>query len=260
MTILETFSNSAIPTDMPESSCIISIESFDGPLDLLLFLIRRDELDIYDIPVSHVAGQYLIYIRHAQDLNLDIASEYLVMAATLTKMKSKSLLPTSRFATDDEEDSAAVLGRQLILYKAFRKIAGHLRTSEDTWRDVFSSPGERKRWSSETVSLEPGQTTLFELIEALNALTSDEEVQEGQKFKRRIFTIAECIKALESLIHSDRNIDFREILGPTPDKSRVISYFISILELIRRGWVSSSQKYPFGTISIRKTKRWTIES
>lgn len=245
---------------MSESSCIICIESFDGPLDLLLFLIKRDELDIYDIPVSHVAEQYLIYIRQAKQLNLDIASEYLVMAATLTKMKSRSLLPSSRFAAGDEEDSAAMLGRQLILYKAFRDIAGNLRTNEDTWRGVFSSPGERKRWSSETTPLEPGQTSLLELLEVLSTLTAEEEEHEGQKFRRRILTITECIASLDKLVRSDRCVAFLDILGPSPDRSKVISYFISILELVRRGWVSSRQKYPLGEISIKRTKRWTVDS
>ena len=238
---------------------MICIESFDGPLDLLLFLIKRDELDIYDIPVAHVAEQYLVFIREAQELDLDVASEYLVMAATLTKMKSKSLLPTSRFAADEEEDSVAVLGRQLILYKAFRDIAKHLRTSEDTWRDVFSSPGERKRWSTETVPMEPGETTLFDLLKALGELTAEDEVQEGQKFRRRILTITECIASLEKIIRSDGNISFTDILGPSPERGKVISYFISILELIRRGWISSSQKYPFGSISIKRTDRWTVD-
>ncbi len=121
---------------MRASGCRIELDSFEGPLDLLLYLIRRDEIDIYDIPMAHVADQYCHYIRKAQELDLDVASEYLVMAATLTRMKSRALLP-KHSDNDEDADPQAELRRQLILYRAFRDIAQELQRSEDDNAQFF---------------------------------------------------------------------------------------------------------------------------
>ncbi|MCK5037285.1 MAG: segregation/condensation protein A, partial [Candidatus Sabulitectum sp.] len=126
-----------------QRACRIDIKDFEGPLDLLLFLIRRDELDVTTIHVAEVADQYLDYIRKAEDLNLDIAGEYLVMAATLTRMKSRLLLPVERDLMEDTEDPMETLMRHLVLYKAFKEVASELRENESIWRDAYATPGER---------------------------------------------------------------------------------------------------------------------
>ncbi|MBD3370841.1 hypothetical protein GF402_10850, partial [Candidatus Fermentibacteria bacterium] len=132
---------------MSAETCRIRFELFEGPLDLLLYLIRREELDIYDVPLTRVVDQYLEYVRRAEELNLDIASEYLVMAATLTSLKSRALLPR-RIGAEEEEDPRDVLLRQLVLYRAFKDISTELKKFEDVWRDSFAPPGERDRWST----------------------------------------------------------------------------------------------------------------
>lgn len=241
-------------------SCRIELDSFEGPLDLLLYLIRRDEIDIYDIPVAHVADQYLKYIREARELDLDIASEYLVMAATLTKIKSKSLLPTHRFDGDDDVDPGAELRRQLILYRTFREIAEELQRSEETWTEIYTSPGERNRWSDDSNEIEPGQTSLLDLLKALNSLSEEETEIPTQRIQRTLLTISECIRSLEKDIVPGRIIPFKTIVGPKPTRSRIVSYFITLLELIRRGWVCCHQAYPFSEIEIQRTERWSIDS
>ncbi|MCD4776693.1 MAG: segregation/condensation protein A [Candidatus Aegiribacteria sp.] len=240
--------------------CRIELESFEGPLDLLLYLIRRDEIDIYDIPVAHVADQYLKYIREARELDLDIASEYLVMAATLTKIKSKSLLPTHRFDSEDDADPGAELRRQLILYRTFREIAEELQRSEETWTAIYTSPGERDRWSADFNEIEPGQTSLLDLLKALNSLSEEEPEIPTQRIQRTLLTISECIRSLEKDIVPGRIIPFKTIVGPEPTRSRIVSYFITLLELIRRGWVCCHQAYPFSEIEIQRTERWSIDS
>jgi segregation and condensation protein A len=241
-------------------SCRIELDSFEGPLDLLLYLIRRDEIDIHDIPVAHVADQYLKYIKEASELDLDIASEYLVMAATLTKMKSKSLLPTHRFDGEDDLDHGAELRRQLILYRTFRDIAEELQRSEDIWTEIYTSPGERKRWAGDSNEIEPGQASLLDLLKALNSLSQEEPELISQRIQRTLLTISECIKALEKNILPGRTIQFKTIVGPKPTRSRVVSYFITLLELIRRGWVCCHQAYPFSEIEIQRTERWSVDS
>ena len=238
----------------------IELEDFEGPLDLLLYLLRRDEIDIYDIPVAHVADRFLNYIRRARELDLDIVSEYLVMAATLTKMKSKALLPTHRYDGEEEVDPGAELRRQLILYRTFRSIAEELQRSEETWTEIYTSPGERSRWSSDSVEIEPGQASLLDLLKALNNLTEGEAEIPSQRIQRTILTIAECIGTLENRIMPGKTISFREIIGSQPARLRIVSYFITILELIRRGWVSCHQAYPFSEIELQRTERWSVDS
>lgn len=245
---------------MLSNSCRIQLESFEGPLDLLLYLIRRDEIDIYDIPMAHVADQYLKYIREAHELNLDIASEYLVMAATLTRMKSRSLLPIHKIDGEEEEDSGAELRRQLILYRTFREIAKELHRSEETWTDIYTSPGERDRWSVDNSSIEPGQTSLMDLLRALDNLSEDETELPAQRIQRKLLTVSECIQTLEQIFHTGDLISFRSVVGLQPSRTKIVSYFITILELIRRGWVSFHQAYPFAEIELKRTERWTVDS
>lgn len=240
------------------AGCRIELDSFEGPLDLLLYLIRRDEIDIYDIPVAHVADQYCSYIRMAQELDLDVASEYLVMAATLTRMKSRALLPRHRDG-DEESDPGAELRRQLILYRTFREIAEELQRSEETWIDIYSSPGERERWSGDTVAVEPGQASLMDLLKAISGLSEEEEGVPAQRIQRTLLTITECIENLESRIAPGSRVSFSSVLGPEPTATRIVSYFITLLELIRRGWVRFSQPYPFSEIQLERTERWSVD-
>jgi segregation and condensation protein A len=241
------------------ASCRIELESFEGPLDLLLYLIRRDEVDIYDIPVAHVADQYCQYIRRAQELDLDVASEYLVMAATLTRMKSRALLPKHREG-EEETDPGAELRRQLILYRTFREIAEDLQRSEETWTDIYSSPGERERWSSDAVTVEPGQASLLDLLKALSDLSEEEEGAPQQRIQRTLLTISECIENLEKRIEPGISVSFTSIIGPGPTATRIVSYFVTMLELIRRGWISFEQPYPFSEIELKRTERWRVDS
>ncbi|MCK4671832.1 MAG: segregation/condensation protein A [Candidatus Aegiribacteria sp.] len=245
---------------MLSNSCRIQLESFEGPLDLLIYLIRRDEIDIYDIPMAHVADQYLEYIRGAHELNLDIASEYLVMAATLTRMKSKSLLPIHRIDGEEEEDPGAELRRQLILYRTFREIAKELHRSEEVWTDIYTSPGERDRWSIDNTSIERGQTSLLDLLRALDNLSEDEIELPAQRIQRKLLTVPECIQTLDKIFHTGDLISFRSVVGLQPSRAKIVSYFIAILELIRREWITFQQAYPFAEIELKRTERWTVDS
>lgn len=249
-------------TGAPESTaCRVTLSDFEGPLDLLLFLIRRDELDITLIQVSEVAGQYLAYIRNAVELNIDVAGEYLVMAATLTRLKSRSLLPSRRSQdqTDDSQDPGKVLLRQLTLYRAFREAAAELRDSEETWRDAFPPSGERDRFHDALREAERGgeSGSILELLSALESLARRDEPGLPHLVQRPVLSMSECIEGYAHALHS-RGVceSFIGILGENPTRQRIVSFFVALLELVRRGWVASRQEGPFGGITLERTGRW----
>jgi len=239
-----------------DPACRVTLEAFEGPLDLLLFLIRRDELDILDIEVARVADQYLEFIRGMQDLNLNLASEYLVMAATLTRMKSRSILPSRTGFDEDGEDPQTQLLRQLVLYRAFREVSAELKDSESVWRDVFPSPGERNRWTDGKYEMVPGQTTLIDLLTALDELTSDDDQPESFSYLLPALSLTECIESIRFSFEQDSERSLNELLGPEPTRRRTIAFFVAVLELIRRGWLEFRQGFPFADIILNRTRRW----
>ena len=175
-------------------------------------------------------------------------------------MKSKALLPSHKYDGEEEADPGAELRRQLILYRTFRVIAEELQRSEETWTEIYTSPGERERWSSDSFEIEPGQATLLDLLKALNSLTEGEAELPSQRIQRTLLTISECIDSLESRIVPGKIFSFREIIGPEPARLRIVSYFITILELVRRGWIYCHQAYPFSEIELQRTERWSFDS
>ena len=243
-------------------ACRINIEDFEGPLDLLLFLIRRDELDVTTINVAEVADQYLEYIRKTEELNLDIAGEYLVMAATLTRMKSRLLLPVERALMEDSEDPMQSLMRHLVLYKAFKEVALELRDSESVWREVFTPPGERDRYEEELVEFDPGQTSLMDLLLALENMTEKNAPPPQHRVNKPLLSFSECVNTLNRLLPvAGGTIDFSTALGESADGAIVVSFFVAVLELVKRGWLSTEQSYPFSDIIMkREEKRWEMNA
>ncbi len=239
-----------------QGACRISLEDFEGPLDLLLFLIRRDELDITTIHVAMVADQYLQYIRSAQDLDLDIAGEYLVMAATLARMKSRSMLPVERAVMEQTEDPMESLMRHIVLYRAFKEVAMDLRESESMWRDVFPVPGERERYQEKTGPPDPGQTSLLDLLMAVENMAEKNTPPPGHRILKPLASLSQCVDALDKLIPPGKSRLFRETVGENPDHGRIVSFFSAVLELMRRGWLEAEQRYPMGDINMKRTERW----
>src|SRR4030066_2573303 len=148
-----------------QSGYTIKLPAFEGPLDLLLHLIKEDKVDIYDIPIAQITKQYIDYLDLMKELNLEIAGEFLLMAATLIHIKSKMLLPLEEKAGEDEEaeDPRAEMIRKLLEYKSFKEVAEELGKREDTWRDIFYNPPDKSMEGEDEVFIEVG---LFELLEA----------------------------------------------------------------------------------------------
>ncbi len=240
-----------------QTACRINIQDFEGPLDLLLFLIRRDELDVTTIHVAEVADQYLDYIREAEELNLDIAGEYLVMAATLTRMKSRLLLPVERAIMEDYEDPMDSLMRHLVLYRAFKEVASELRESESIWRDVFTPPGERERYQESVTEVDQDQTSLLDLLLALENMSEKNAPPPEHRIRKPLLSLSECVAVLDRALSTERQRKFIDAVGENPDQAVVVSFFVAILELVKRGWLTAEQRYPFAEITIkRKEERW----
>jgi segregation and condensation protein A len=240
---------------MSAEACRISLDAFEGPLDLLLYLIRREELDIYEISVAGVAQQYLDYIRSALVLDLDVASEYLVMAATLAGIKSRALLPAGGSSAEEEDPEEALL-RQLVLYKAFKEVADELRDSESVWRNVFPSQGERDRWSADAPATDPGQLTIVDLLGALEALAVPDEGPPEHRYSRPVLTVAECMMDIGRSLAGGGWTPLSTMVGRDFTRARIVGFFVALLELVRRGWVSFRQHYPFEEIEFTRTGRW----
>lgn len=229
----------------------VRLEVFEGPLDLLLYLIREDKLDIHDIPIARITEQYLAYLDAMKALNLDVAGEFLVMAATLLYMKSKSLLPRTGEEAEPEEDPEkmrAELSRRLIEYERFKEAAARLSERPILGRDVFARDFLGEEISGDEVVIT--ELSLADLITAfkdvLDRMPKDEA---HQVFVDRL-TIADAIAFLLDRIREEGSIRFDRLVEEFRTKNEILSFFLGILELVRLRTVKVYQANPMGLISI----------
>lgn len=221
----------------------VSLDIFDGPLDLLLYLIRKEELDISEVSVSLVASQYLDYIELMRVLDLNFAGEYLVTAATLVHMKSNSLLPVEEDAVE-EEDSADLVN-QLLEYKKYKEAAGLLQEKEEERLNVFTRP-EAAPEVEEEVMLE---VSLFDLLGAfskvLDRLGPEEAIRE---IACEEFTVKEKIRSIQDILREEPVVNFTKIFEKARVRLEAVATFLAILELIKMKEVKVRQAGEFGEI------------
>ncbi len=230
----------------------IRIDKFEGPLDLLLHLIKKNEMDIYDIQVAEITGQYLTILDTMKDLNLDVAGEFLLMAATLLHIKSKFLLPPSEDdeLDDDEIDPRAELVRRLLEYQKYKDAGNKLDERPRLSREVFA----RKFHSPELAKLaeqddgEMLEVGLFELVEAFQRLlkeTSDPAIHEVTAEQ---ISVSDRINAILTLLSGRKDLGFNEIFAEKPERQMVIVTFLAMLELVRLRLVRLMQNDRCGNI------------
>lgn len=233
----------------------VKLEVFEGPLDLLLHLIKKNEVNIYDIPISLVTQQYLEYVDLMKDLNLEIAGEFLLMAATLTHIKSKMLLPREEKAGEDEEaeDPRAELIRKLLEYKSFKEVAEELGKREDTWRDVFYNPPDKSIEDEEEVFIEVG---LFDLLEAFREMlekipdkSSIEIVSDELTVRERMTLIIEKLDAAAS-----DGITLLKLLEDECTRRTIVVTFLALLELARLRLIKLMQAGSSETIRVYRNE------
>jgi len=231
----------------------VKLEIFEGPLDLLLYLIRKNEIDVYDIPIITITQQYLEYLDIMKALNLEIAGEFLVMAATLMHIKSRSLLPNQEdeMLAEQGPDPLDELRRQLIEYQQFKDAAQALKEQEILEKDVFTRSYFEDRNLMVGESAELIDMSLFDLLSALKVVLkkaghSDALMQvtaEQISVKDKIAWILEILKVKKSLT-------FESMFQDTHSRIEIVGTFLALLELIRLQAVRVLQQSLFGTIYI----------
>lgn len=226
----------------------IKLDRFEGPLDLLLHLIKKEEIDIYDIPIAHITLQYLSYIEMMQMLDLDVAGEFLVMAATLMRIKARMLLPASPVEEEEEEDPREELVRRLLEYKKFKEVAESLRGREDDRRLVFERGFSEIVFENGEVELE--ETTLFDLLDTLRQALARVVEAPVHEIEAEGLDVILKIEEISELLREKGKVLFSELLEGTNTRLQIIGTFISILELMRLGRAGAVQRKVFGEIWI----------
>ncbi len=240
--------------DNETTNYAIKLDIFEGPLDLLLYLIKKNEIDIYNIPVALITEQYLQYLKIIKSLNLDLAGEYLVMASTLIHIKSRMLLPVPEEPSEEgaEEDPRAELIKQLLEYQSFKEAAADLGKRPLLERDVFtrSAPITDEVDKSAENDDELMEVSIFELIEAFHRLVSRIDKKDLLEIDMEKMSITDIINDVMERLTREKNLTFEELLGERIDRRRIIYTFLAILELIKLKMVKAYQTSAFGVIRI----------
>ncbi|OGX01277.1 MAG: hypothetical protein A3I73_02740 [Omnitrophica bacterium RIFCSPLOWO2_02_FULL_45_16] len=229
----------------------VKLEVFEGPLDLLLYLIKKEELNITDIPIAKITDQYLEYLELMQLLDLDIAGEFLVMAATLMHIKSQMLLPPGQANQEEaEEDPRAELVRRLLEYKKFKEAASQLAQMESQQKRLFSRVGalqpEGSAISKETLV----EASLFDLITAFTKVLKDIPKNVFLEVVKDEFTVSQKMHDILHMMVEKQSIFFLDLFKATKYKTEMITIFLALLELIRLKAVVIKQALLFGDIEV----------
>ncbi len=235
----------------------VRLDVFEGPLDLLLYLIRREEIDIHDIPIERVATQYLRYIELMQMLDLDIAGEFLVMAATLMMIKSRMLLPPEqRTALEGEEDEAGDprwdLVRRLVEYKKFKDAAQFLQLRAMDREDVFAREAEGANFGP-NAEIPLQDVGLFDLLSAFNRALSRIKQEDLREIFSERFTVSEKIDDLLARLRETPQLSLSRLFEGMRSRHEIVVTFLAMLELIRLKHVIVRQPAPFGEIFVERT-------
>ena len=231
----------------------VKLEVFEGPLDLLLFLIKRDEVDIHDIPIGHITKQYLDFMEMFKMLDLDVAGEFVVMAANLIYIKSRSLLPVSVQPPDeetDEEDPRWELVRQLLEYKKFKEAAGHLHDRELAREGVFP----RIVAAEEAAERPLGEVSVFDLINAFNKILKriESKKEDLREIFEENFTVSDKIDLILKMATPGVALKFTELFTDAASRGEVVITFLALLELIRLKQLRCVQSEAFGEIELSR--------
>lgn len=230
----------------------IKINEFEGPLDLLLHLIKKSNIDIYDISLEEITNQYLDYINSMKELNLDIASEYLVMASELLEYKSKSLLPKKESATDEyEEDPKEELIKRLVEYKIYKEITSVFKELESVRSNIYTkSPSNINEYSEK--KLNSGSMSACDLIDAFKKFMERKDFEKpiNTKITTKELSVSERIEGIRNILKTKKSINFVDLFD-NYNKSYIVVTFLSILEMSKNKEIKIVQEDNFSTIIIK---------
>ncbi len=227
----------------------IDLESFKGPLDLLLHLIKKNEMDIYDIPIAEITGQYLSAIDAMQSLNLDVVGEFLVMAATLLHIKSRMLLPDDAEESEEAEiDPRADLVHRLLEYQKYKDAASSLERLPLLGRDVFVRDDiQLEPEEDETDDLAP--VGLYELAEAFKRLLKEKDTLPAfHKVEKEMYSVTDCLQEVLTALTGRGQLSFCELFVGSVHRGKIIAIFLAMLELVKMRLVRLMQNSRCGTI------------
>jgi segregation and condensation protein A len=230
----------------------VRVENFEGPLDLLLHLIKKNEINIYDIPVAMIAQQYLEYLEAMEELNLNVAGDFLVMAATLLQIKSKMLLPADETADDEEDgpDPREELVRRLLEYKAFKEAARQLDDKERVWREVFWR--EQAPVVEEVEDLPLENVSLFDLVDALKDVLERNPSSQLIEIVPDNLTVRERMNLILETLEGKDSISFAALFEGSSQRMVVVVTFLALLELMRLRVARVFQAEAFGPILVSR--------
>lgn len=236
-----------IITNNVEDLINIKIPVFEGPFDLLLHLIRENKLDIYDIPIAEITGQYLEYIDIMKELNLEVAGEFLVMAATLIHIKSRMLLPPDEEAPPEEqEDPRQELIQRLLEYQKYKEAAQDFRTKEEDWMRVFHRE-PLSLTEEEEGELSLFDLSLFDLLDAFKKIL-DKAPPEVVSITKETLTVKDRMFVIMEILEGQEAVRFEDLFKDGATRAHLLVTFVALLELIRLGLARAYQEREFGNI------------
>jgi segregation and condensation protein A len=244
-------------TDTLEAAYRVRLDEFEGPLDLLLHLIKKNEINIYDIPIFVITKQYLDYISLLKYLNLEVAGEFLVMAATLIHIKSRMLLPVETDGDEDEdgEDPRAELVRRLLEYKQFKEAAAELVERGQHWREVYGRPAFCETASArlpEEMDDAPLDMTLFDLVDAFQDIAQRTPVKALVEVTPDHLTVKDRMNYILERLEYEAAIPFESLFMPEEGRLVLIVTFLGLLELVRIKLIRAYQSEAFGAILLSR--------
>ncbi|MBT5868458.1 MAG: segregation/condensation protein A [Nitrospinaceae bacterium] len=232
------------------------LDIFEGPLDLLLHLIKEQKMDIYDIPISVITRQYMDYIEMMRELNLDMVGEYLVMAAELARIKSKILLPAPETEDDWDagggEDPRAELMRRLREYQRYRDAAFELRMKEHDQQQIFVR-GSDIQIEESSEEKEMVEATVFDLLKAYQKILDTKEFEKDYEIEISDMSVTDRIQYIMSILNASESITFESLFTVLNSKQEIIVTFLAVLELMRLKLLRIQQTRHFDTIRIYKS-------
>lgn len=238
-----------LPQDLyiPPDALEVILEAFEGPLDLLLYLIRRQNLDILNIPIAEITRQYMSYVELMKELRLELAAEYLVMAAMLAEIKSRMLLPRHEESTE-EEDPRAELIRRLQEYERFKKAAEDIDNMPQVGREIFTTESV---FVEKVVAAKHPPVDIKEMLAALKDVMKRAELFTHHHIQKEALSVRERMGQVLGMLNAERFTDFTSLFKPEEGKRGVVVTFLAVLELIKGSLIELIQSEPYGPIHVK---------
>lgn len=240
-----------LPHDLyiPPNALRVFLETFSGPLDLLLYLIRKENINILDIPIAKVTAQYLEYIDLMKEFHLELAAEYLVMAAMLAEIKSRLLLPQPKISNEEEGDPRLELVRKLQEYERYKKLATELDTLPRLERDIFIAQADTSALPA--IVQKPPEIKLDALLAAFQAVLARAKFFKHHQIAGELLSVEDRIRQIRSQVTNEKFVAFHALFKVEEGRLGVVVTFIAILELLKQAVIEMVQSEVFGTIHIR---------